>query len=66
MASLTVIACLLFYDLWGNIDHTGFLFAMAARFGYGSNGSGVRCGELPEGECSIIFKVMRYFKQYSL
>jgi hypothetical protein len=24
-----------------------FLFAMAARFGYGSNGSGVRCGVLP-------------------
>jgi hypothetical protein len=24
-----------------------FLFAMAARFGYGSNESGVRCGHLP-------------------
>jgi hypothetical protein len=25
-----------------------FLFAMAARFGYGSDGSDVRCGVLPE------------------
>ncbi len=28
-------------------DHLGFLIAMAARFGYGSNGSDVRCGVLP-------------------
>jgi hypothetical protein len=43
-----------------------FLFAMAARFGYGSDGSDVRCGVLPVVSKTSTSMKMLDLKQLSL
>jgi hypothetical protein len=43
-----------------------FLLAMAAKFGYGLNGSDVRCGLLPEIKHLVILKNIHPFNWYSL
>jgi hypothetical protein len=43
-----------------------FLFAMAARFGYGANGSDVGCGVLPESSKTSPLMKMLDFNPLSL